>query len=105
MNRMISFKRPVAVTAWASVVGKKEGDGPIGKGFDQASEDDYFGMETWEQAETEMQRRAIDCLLAKRRVKKEELALCLGGDLCNQITSTAYTMRELAAPFLGLYGA
>ncbi|MEG1896085.1 MAG: stage V sporulation protein AD, partial [Oscillospiraceae bacterium] len=105
MNRMISFKRPVAVTAWASVVGKKEGDGPIGKGFDQACEDDYFGMETWEQAETEMQRRAIDCLLAKRRVKKEELALCLGGDLCNQITSTAYTMRELAAPFLGLYGA
>ncbi|MEG2929268.1 MAG: stage V sporulation protein AD [Oscillospiraceae bacterium] len=105
MKKLIKFKSPVAITAWASVAGKKEGEGPIGNGFDQVSNDDYFGMETWEQAETELQQRAVDILLNKRGLAKSDIALCLGGDLCNQITSTSYTMRELATPFLGLYGA
>lgn len=105
MEKLIQFKRPVAITAWGSVVGKKERDGPIGNGFGEVSSDDYFGKDTWEQAETEMQQRCIDQLLYKRKLKKEDIELCIGGDLCNQITSTCYTMRDIGAPFIGTYGA
>lgn len=105
MEKLIQFKNPVAITAWASVVGKKEGDGPIGREFGEVSKDDYFGKDTWEKAETEMQLRCIAQLLQKKKIKKEDVDLCIGGDLCNQITSTCFTMRELGVPFLGLYGA
>ena len=41
-----------AVEGYAAVVGKKEGDGPLGKRFDLISEDSYFGEGSWEKAES-----------------------------------------------------
>ena len=101
----IRYKRPVALTAWASVVGKKESDGPLTGKFDEESADDYFGQDTWEKAETEMQTRCIDHLLHKKGIERKDVELIVGGDLCNQITSTAYTMRAVGIPFMGLYNA
>ena len=46
----------------ASVVGKKEGEGPLGKMFDMVESEDLFGEDTWEAAESTMQKEA--CLLA-----------------------------------------
>ena len=47
------------ITAWASVAGKKEGEGPLGNSFDVVSQDTYFGEKTWEQGESELQRRTL----------------------------------------------
>ena len=105
MKKVTEFKKPVAITAWANAVGKKESEGPLKDNFDFFSKDDYFGMNTWEKAETEMQKRAIDELLEKRKLKQTDVCVALGGDLCNQITSTGYAFRDYDIPFLGLYGA
>lgn len=101
----IEFKKPVYITTAAAVTGKKESEGPLADAFDETVKDDYFGTDTWEKAETEMQSRCIKHLLHKKGIDKTDVNLLCGGDLCNQITSTAYTMRDFAFPFLGLYNA
>ena len=101
----IKYKKPVAITTWASVAGKKESEGPLADKFDETAADDYFGKETWEKAETELQTRCINHLLHKKGISAEDVDMFLGGDLTNQITSTAFTMRRFAMPFVGLYNA
>ena len=57
--------QPPVVTAWASVAGKKETQGPLGREFDLTKDDSYFGQKTWEQAEKRMQQLALETLLKK----------------------------------------
>ena len=47
----MSFQNPVYVVSCASVVGKKEGEGPLGSKFDLVCEEPMFGEATWEAAE------------------------------------------------------
>lgn len=105
MKRVIELKKPVAITAFSCVGGKKEKEGPLGDRFDYTSNDDYFGMDTWEKAETEMLKRSFRHILDKRNMKTEDVAVAIGGDLCDQITSTAFCYRDYTVPFLGIYGA
>ncbi|URW87949.1 hypothetical protein M5E86_23065 [Blautia wexlerae] len=44
----ISFQNPVFVQSCASVVSRKEGEGPLGAYFDTICEDPMFGTDTWE---------------------------------------------------------
>ena len=39
-----------SIVGYASVVGQKEGEGPLKDCFDLISEDSYFGEQTWEKA-------------------------------------------------------
>lgn len=96
---------PPVLSAWASIVADKEGQGPLGTRFDQVIEDDLWGEKTWEQAESKMSREA--CMLALQKCGKtpEQMQLMLGGDLLNQLTATGFGARELGVPFIGLYGA
>ena len=71
----IRYKRPVAITQWASVVGRKESHGPLTGKFDEECGDDYFGQSTWEKAETEMQTRCLDHLLHKKGIGRKEIFL------------------------------
>lgn len=54
----ISFTDPVYIQSTASVVGPKEGDGPLKEYFDMICEDSMFGEKTWESAESTMQKRS-----------------------------------------------
>lgn len=101
----IKYKKPVAINTWASVAGKKESEGPLADKFDETSADDYFGKETWEKSETELQCRCIGHLLHKKGIDMQDIQVVFGGDLTNQITSTSFTMRQFAVPFVGLYNA
>ena len=95
----------MAINCWASVAGKKEGEGPLADKFDETVADDYFGKDTWEKAETELQSRCIGHLLHKKVIDAQDIDVVLGGDLTNQITSTSFAMRNFARPFVGLYNA
>ena len=53
------LKQPPVITAWASVAGKKESEGPLAQHFDITNPDSYFGQKTWEQAERKMQQNAF----------------------------------------------
>ncbi len=97
--------RPVYIQSWGSVVGKKEHDGPLGALFDGWDETDLFGMDTFEKAESEMQKRAVGLALAKGGYTPAELDLLLAGDLVNQCIASTYGTLSFGLPYLGLFGA
>ena len=58
-TQSLHFQRPAYILSAASVAGKKEAEGPLGKKFDMVDEqDNLFGAKTWEEAEAHMQNRA-----------------------------------------------
>ena len=61
-KQSIEYNEAPYIISHASVVGKKEGEGPLGQMFDIVEETNLFGQNTWEEAESEMQKEA--CLLA-----------------------------------------
>ncbi len=94
-----------ALLAAASVVGKKENEGPLGGCFDLHDTDDRFGQDTWEKAESEMQRRALSLAIDKSGLSVDGIDLLFAGDLLNQCIGSAYGLLEFGIPYLGLYGA
>lgn len=111
MNRIIKGKQsllfenaPYIVSA-ASVTGSKEAAGPLGKLFDMTSEDDLFGAQTWEEAESTMQKEACVLALGKAHVKADEIRYLFGGDLLRQGIATSMGVETLQIPMFGLYGA
>ena len=111
MNRIIKGKQsllfenaPYIVSA-ASVTGSKEASGPLGKLFDMTNEDDLFGAQTWEEAESTMQKEACVLALGKAHVKADEIRYLFGGDLLRQGIATSMGVETLQIPMFGLYGA
>ena len=102
MGETLVLKNAPAVSAFASVVGQKEADGPLGRRFDAVEPDARAGQDSWEKAESAMLRRAID--MAAERAGGAP-GCVLAGDLLNQCAGSAYAVRGVAAPFFGLYGA
>ena len=96
---------PPVITTWASVAGKKEGEGPLAKTFDIVNKDTYFGQKTWEQGEKRMQQLALETVLKKAGLEKNQLDLVLSGDLLNQCIGSSFSLRNTDIPHLGLYGA
>lgn len=101
----IKFKHPPIITNWASVAGKKESEGPLAHYFDKISTDTHFSEKTWEMAEKRMQKAALEILLQKAGINKEDLGLVLSGDLLNQCIGSAFSLKNTNIPHLGLYGA
>lgn len=104
-KRTVKFETPVRIAAWASIAGKKEAQGPLGKLFDLTSEDNYFGQKSWELAEKAMQESALETLAQKAGMEESDFELVLSGDLLNQCIGSAFTVRNTQIPHLGLYGA
>ena len=91
--------------SYGNVVGKKEFDGPLGTRFDMHCTDDRFGKSTWESAESEMQRLAFNCALAKKNLAFEDIGALFAGDLLNQCVGSAYGLCGCNIGYYGLYGA
>lgn len=104
-KQSFTFPEKPIITTWASVAGKKESEGPLANTFDLTSQDAYFGQKTWEQAEKQMQKMALDKLMAKAGKKPSEIGLVYSGDLLNQCIGSSFTLRNTGLPHLGLYGA
>lgn len=94
----------VYIIGQASVVGQQERMGPIGDSFDISEKDD-FGMDTWEKAESEMQRLALGCAMSKAGFTEADLDCMLAGDLINQCISSNFGLIDYNIPYMGLYGA
>jgi len=93
------------ITHWASVSGKKESEGPLATYFDVTSQDTFFGQKTWEQAEKQMQKLALDTLMKKAGLHRQQIGMVFSGDLLNQCIGSSFTLRNTGIPHLGLYGA
>ena len=99
------YDRPPLIAAHQSVVGPKEGKGPLAAWFDTILEDDLLGQKSWELAEMEMVRRCVQAALNDARLTDAKAQAMLGGDLNNQIIASSFAARALGVPFIGLYGA
>lgn len=104
-QQSIRFSKPPVISAWASVAGKTEKEGPLGRLFDITQTDPYFGEKTWEQAEKRMQQLALRRLTEKAGIGLSELELVCSGDLLNQCIGSSFTLKNTGVPHLGLYGA
>ena len=69
----IAFETSPYLVGSASVAGKKEGEGPLGKMFDMVETEDLFGENTWEEAESTMQKEACQLALGKAGVQAGEI--------------------------------
>ena len=94
-TQSIAFSESPYLVSAGSVAGKKEGEGPLGKYFDIASEDDLFGEKTWELAEGTMQKLACKLALKNAGVQPEEVRYLFGGDLLRQGIATSMGAEEL----------
>ena len=104
-QRTLQLEDQPFLLAHAAAVGKKEGDGPLGAQFDFVTEDDRMGQKSWELAESELQKTAIETALKKGGLQKSDLDLILAGDLLNQCIGSFLASMQSDVPYLGQYGA
>ena len=104
-NMTVVLDNPPTLKYYASVVGKTEGNGPMGRYFDETESDEHFGKDTWEQAESELLRRAVARVLTKASIESGTLDCIVAGDLLNQCTGSTFALKDFGAPVLGVYGA
>ena len=93
------------IKAFASSVGKKESEGPLGKEFDKVFEDTTLKEPSWEKAESRLQTETVKILLKKCGMDASEINYIFAGDLLNQCMSSSFGLRSLNIPFLGQFGA
>ncbi|RJQ05477.1 MAG: stage V sporulation protein AD [Bacillota bacterium] len=99
------FASPPSILATVSVVGPREGQGPMSGWFDVVKPDRLLGQKSWEKAECKMVEEAVELLMTKSGVRRSELDFLLAGDLLNQIISASFAARTIDVPYFGLYGA
>lgn len=103
-NTITLQSRP-RIIANAAAVGKKEGEGPLGKEFDLVFSNEKLGEKSWEKAESELLRRTVLKALSNAAVEKSEVNAVFCGDLLDQCIGSSFAMRALSTPVCGLYGA
>lgn len=101
----VQFEEPVFFESCASVVGKKEGEGPLSDYFDMICEDPMFGTDTWEAAESAMQKEAAVLAIGKAGLTPKDIRMLFAGDLLAQTTASSFGTAGLEIPFYGLFGA
>jgi stage V sporulation protein AD len=104
-KQTVKLNNAPSVIATASIVGPKEGQGPLGQYFDKVLDDDLYGEKSWEKAEAKFFQEAVEKVIVKGHKDKQEINYLLGGDLLNQLISSDFAARQLGIPFFGLYGA
>ncbi len=104
-TQTFKLDNPVTIFETASIVGKKEADGPLAKYFDVCLQDEFFGEKTWEKAESKMIKFAIETVIRKSNIAVSDIDYLLAGDLLNQCISSSFGIRDFEIPFLGIFGA
>ena len=103
---IIKPARDVYIVANEAVVGREEHLGPLGEYFNiRDNKDDSFGMDSWEKAESEMQRLAMNGIFAGASFSPKDFGTIFAGDLLNQCVGSNYGLMGFGIPYLGLYGA
>lgn len=104
-KRIIKLEKEIYFHSYAAVGGYEESRGPLGKYFDHCDDTNKFQQKTWEMAEGEMARLALNIALKKGNLSHEDVDFAVGGDLQNQCIATSIGLSSFAIPYLGIYGA
>lgn len=101
----VHFSAPVYIKSAASIVSKKEGEGPLKDSFDMICKDPMFGCDTWEAAESTMQKQTASLAIGKAGLRSSDVRLVFAGDLLAQTIASSFGIAGLGIPFYGIYGA
>lgn len=101
----LRFSEAPFILESGSVVGTKEGEGPLGGLFDLVGDDDKFGQDTWEKAESSMQTDALTTALGKANLGASDMDYVFAGDLLGQSMATTFGVESFRIPWFGIYGA
>lgn len=104
-SQSIEFTEAPYLIESAAVVGKKEGEGPLGNLFDMVEPENLFGQKTWETAEGAMQKKACGLALQKLNLRPQRIRHLFGGDLLRQGIATSMGAESMQIPMFGLFGA
>lgn len=104
-TQSLRFDRAPYILSDASIVGEKEGQGPYAKYFDRIEKDPYFGQDSWEAAESQLQLETASLALHKANLKAEDIRYLFAGDLLAQNIATSFGLMNLNRPLFGLFGA
>ncbi|URN93052.1 MAG: stage V sporulation protein AD [Candidatus Pristimantibacillus lignocellulolyticus] len=99
------FEKAPKIISTATIVGPLEGLGPLADTFDVIHPELDMNEKTWEKAERLMLNQATQKALSKANLDSSDLQIYVGGDLLNQIITNSFVARELAIPYLGVFGA
>jgi len=104
-KQTVKLQKPPTIAATASIVGPKEGKGPLANYFDQTLDDELWGEKSWEKAESKLIREALAKTADKASISVSGLDYILAGDLLNQCIAASFGLRESGVPLFGVYGA
>ena len=104
-KQSLQYERDVFIKESASIVGTKEGQGPLGELFDMIGSDDMFGCPNWETAESTLQKDAIYMALGKAKLKPSDMRYIFAGDLLGQSIASSYGILNYEIPYFGIFGA
>ncbi|WP_077367897.1 stage V sporulation protein AD [Anaerosalibacter sp. Marseille-P3206] len=104
-SQTVKMANPPSIISTATIVGPKEGEGPLKDYFDLILEDDLWQQESWEKSESKMQEEVLKMALTKANLSEGNMDYLFSGDLLNQIVVSSYSARQLSIPYFGLYGA
>ncbi len=103
----IAYGQPVLIMGSGSVVGQMENEGPLSGSFDKVSDDknDMFGADSWEKAESALQKEAVALTLSKTSAQTGDIRFLYAGDLLGQNIASSFGLVDYNIPLFGLYGA
>ncbi len=104
-KQTIKIQNPVSIMSAASIVGPKEGQGPLRLYFDEIIEDEMWGEKSWEKAESKLMRETLSKIMNKAGKAPVDIDYIIAGDLLNQCIASNFGMRESGIPIFGVYGA
>lgn len=101
----ICLEHEPVITAYATVAGQKEGEGPLGFGMDRIETDATLSKRNWEEAESQLQKEVLGLLFQKGKIEKGDIRYLFAGDLLGQLIATSFGIADFGIPLFGLYGA
>ncbi|SNX55395.1 stage V sporulation protein AD [Thermoanaerobacterium sp. RBIITD] len=104
-SQTVKFVNPPTILSSGTIVGPKEGQGPLKDYFDMILTDDTYGEKSWEKAECKMFQDSVNLALKKANLNITDIDYLIGGDLLNQIITSSFAARQFNVPTFGLYGA
>ena len=102
-KQTIKFDTPPTILETACIVGPKESNGPLAKYFDKCLDDEFWGENSWEKAESKIIKETVNTLIGKAGISPSEIDFCFAGDLLNQCISSSFGLRESNIPYFGIF--
>jgi stage V sporulation protein AD len=99
------FKNRPAISATGVTGGPFEANGRLADDFDILHDDFWIGMDSYEKAQKKLLEEAIQTVMLKQNMQKEEIEFLITGDLINQLTPSSFAARTVGIPYFGIFGA